>query len=106
MRTGRFISKNETVFALFLSFGKRESGRFVTENKYWAVINARNPYGTHNLVLVDKETDEAFRHGLGPVLIMLKNWDEKTYRKTVRALYKRGELTEGLTFNYNRGLIH
>ena len=44
-------------------FGSWRSGRVITEIGNLVVVKSRNPYGSHNLVLVDRDTNEAFRCG-------------------------------------------
>ena len=55
------------------SFGESCVGRIVTECATAFVVNSRNPYGTHNLVLVDRDTWVAYRHGNLAVLSELIN---------------------------------
>ena len=47
----------------FRMFNSWRSGRVVTEIGNLMVVKARNPYGSHNLVVVNKDTNEAFRCG-------------------------------------------
>ena len=58
----------------FTSFGQRESGRLVTHCNGLEVVQSRNPYGTHNLVLVNADTGEAIRHGTVAVLEAVVNF--------------------------------
>lgn len=73
----------------FETFGRTETGRVVTEdarNGLRAVF-ARNPYGRHNLVLVDHQA-RALRHGNRVVLGCLDR--NKTFRRAVEFLRQRG----------------
>ena len=75
----------------FYSFGRLCSGRLVTSAAGMAVVNSRNPYGSHNLVLVDQETGEAIRHGTDAVVAAAYGWmPRKAYRKVRRFLTDRG----------------
>ena len=74
----------------FRSFDRMCSGRVVTSAFGLAVVNARNPYGSHNLVLVDQELGQAIRHGTDTVVACAFAWmPEKTYRKVRRFLADR-----------------
>ena len=75
----------------FTSFGRRTSGRVITHAAGLTVVQARNPYGGHNLVLVDEEMGEAIRHGNLAVTEAVANWlPLKTYRKVLKHLAARG----------------
>lgn len=75
----------------FMSFGHIASGRIVTSAVGLAVVQARNPYGSHNLVLVDEERGEAIRHGSLAVAEAAANWlPQKQYRKVRAHLAARG----------------
>ena len=64
----------------FESFGRTCSGRLVTSAPGMAVVSSRNPYGSHNLVLVDEESGEAIRHGTDAVVAAAFEWmPEKAY---------------------------
>jgi hypothetical protein len=73
----------------FESFGRVQHGRLVTTG----VAFARNPYGSHNLVLLD-EQGRAFRHGNIAVLCWLRAWCPRYYRKARRFLAERGALRD------------
>ena len=52
----------------FWNFYSQESGQIIidTDSEYidgYQFVYARNPYGSHNLIVVDKENNEAIRHG-------------------------------------------
>lgn len=73
-----------TVAFGFRNFGQPASGRLVTHCGRWAVVNARNPHGSHNLVLVDDTTGDAVRHGTLPVVVAVAAWlDRRTLRRTL-----------------------
>ena len=75
----------------FTSFGRRESGRLITHFNGLEVVQSRNPYGTHNLVLVTSHNGEAIRHGTVAVLEAVVNWlPTRTYRQVRKYLAKRG----------------
>lgn len=75
----------------FTSFGRRESGRLITHFNGLEVVQSRNPYGSHNLVLVNSDSGEAIRHGSVAVLEAVANWlPTKTYRRVRKYLAQRG----------------
>ena len=75
----------------FESFGKTQSGTIVTHWGDDTIIYGRNPYGSHNLVIVDWETGEATVHGNIAVAEAAANWmPEKTYRKVRKFLAAKG----------------
>lgn len=75
----------------FSSFGRTETGRLITAAAGLAVVQSRNPYGSHNLVLVDKETGEAIRHGSLATLECVANWmGMRAYRRVRKHLASRG----------------
>ncbi len=75
----------------FISFGRQESGRIITHFNGLEIVQSRNPYGTHNLVLVNADTGEAIRHGSVAVLEAVANWlPTKTYRRVRKYLAKKG----------------
>jgi hypothetical protein len=75
----------------YLSFGRPETGRVVTEDNNSVVMYSTNPYGGENLVLVDLDTDVAFRHGNDAVLAFARqNMARKAYRRAVRFLVEHG----------------
>lgn len=80
-----------TTTTKFISFGRTESGRVVTAAAGLAVVQSRNPYGTHNLVLVDEERGEAIRHGTMATLAAVASWmPNRTYRRVRKHLAARG----------------
>ena len=75
----------------FRSFDKWCSGRIVTGNGNDALVYSRNPYGSHNLVVVDRNTGEAFRHGNNASLDYAWNWiSRKAYVKAMLFLMAHG----------------
>lgn len=76
----------------FESFGRAEHGRVITEGCGWLVVQARNPYGSHNLVLVkDEPMGQAIRHGTVATLEAVANWmPERAYRRVRKHLAARG----------------
>ena len=75
----------------FQSFGKTCSGRVITSGNGYAVVNSRNPYGSHNLILVDEATGEAQCHGTLAVITAAFEWMPiKAYRKVRGFLVNRG----------------
>ena len=89
----------------FTSFGHKESGRLITHCNGLEVVQSRNPYGTHNLVLVNAATGEAIRHGTVPVLEAVANWlPTKTYRRVRKYLAKKGKGTDWVAINSNSNL--
>ena len=75
----------------FSSFGRYHTGRVITHTSTSIVIWARNPYGSHNLVLVDNITDEAWRHGNEACLFELMLLERRAYRRTRKFLAQRGQ---------------
>ena len=75
----------------FESFGETQSGRVVTHWGDEVIVFARNPYGTHNLVVVDQRTQEAIVHGNIAVAEAAANWmPERSYRKVRKFLAAKG----------------
>ena len=75
----------------YSSFGRTQSGRLITAADGMAVVQARNPHGTHNLVLVDMERGEAIRHGTLATLECVANWmPSRAYRRVRKHLATRG----------------
>jgi len=76
----------------FESFGRTEHGRVITEGAGLLVVQARNPYGGHNLVLVEDEPyGRAIRHGTRAVVEAVANcMSERAYRKVRKHLAARG----------------
>ena len=66
-------------------FGSWRSGRVITEIGNLVVVKSRNPYGSHNLVLVDRDTNEAFRCGNGATLSWVAS-ERNTDRKLKKAI--------------------
>jgi hypothetical protein len=75
----------------FTSFGSKKSGRIVTAGNGYEIVQARNPYGSHNLLVIDCESGEAIRHGTAASLGFVQ-WAMSTncVRKVVKHLYKKG----------------
>lgn len=74
----------------FNSFGRHCSGRVITHGNGYVVANSRNPYGTHNVVLVDETTGEAIRHGSQAVINCVAAWmGERPFRKVMKHLAKK-----------------
>lgn len=75
----------------FKSFEKGETGRLVTHweamGYIYSVVSARNPYGSHNLILVHRKPDsiycsEACAHGTGVCLSELRaHAPKRAYRR-------------------------
>lgn len=77
----------------FYSFNDSAYGRIVTKDNDWTVVFSRNPYGKHNLVLV--EDGRAIRHGNVAVLAALLRWaDRRAYRRARKFLARRGVLVD------------
>lgn len=79
----------------FRSFGRDEHGRVVTAGGGYVLLYARNPYGTHNLVLADDTPlGDAFQHGTQQCLARLDAMPfragAKMRRRALRFLGKRG----------------
>ena len=75
----------------FESFGETQSGTIVTHWGDEVIVFARNPYGTHNLVVVDQRTQEAIVHGNIAVAEAAANWmPERSYRKVRKFLAAKG----------------
>ena len=76
---------------LFTSFGRINTGRIVTGNDHEVLVYARNPYGSHNLIVVDRDHGEAFRHGNNASLTYAWNWiSRKAYVKAMLFLMAHG----------------
>ena len=89
----------------FTSFGAQKSGRLITHCNGLEVVQSRNPYGTHNLVLVNADTGEAIRHGSVAVLEAVVNWlPTKTYRRVRKYLAKKGVGINWVAINNNSNL--
>lgn len=83
----------------FKSFNNYENGRVISSNKKQDVVYVycRNPYGTHNLITVDTNKEEAFRHGNQDSLDFASG--TKTYRRLVRFLISKKGITNIKRFN-------
>jgi hypothetical protein len=77
---------NDVVTVAFTNFGRPAVGRVVTEEGSYAFVNSRNPYGGHNLMVVDLVEEEAVAHGVEAVLREAFYSSKKTYRKVRRFL--------------------
>lgn len=76
---------------VFMSFGRINTGRIVTGNNTDCLVYARNPYGTHNFVVVNRDNGEAFRHGNNASLDYAWNWiSRKSYVKAMLFLMAHG----------------
>lgn len=76
---------------VFMSFGQVCTGRIVSGNGNDVLVYSRNPYGSHNLVVVDRNTGEAFRHGNNASLTYAWNWiSRKAYVKAMLFLMAHG----------------
>ena len=73
----------------FMNFGRGKSGKVITSHGNDTVVFASNPYGGHNLVMVDEnlvspKTPVAYIHGTGAVLrAMAKSFPRKKFVKTL-----------------------
>ena len=67
-------------------FGSWRSGRVITEIGNLVVVKSRNPYGSHNLTLVDRNTNEGFRCGNATVLawVASENASDRKLKKAIR----------------------
>jgi len=74
----------------FESFGQTVCGTMVTELEGAAIVYSRNPYGNHNLVLVDWYRLEAIRHGNTACLAECLRESKQAYRKARKFLAARG----------------
>lgn len=75
----------------FKNFDGRASGRVLTHCGGWVFVACRNPYGSHNLIVVDEASGTAYRHGNTAALWIAANWcDERTYRKVAHHCRKSG----------------
>lgn len=78
----------------FNSFNSVCNGRMITQFGDVAILQSRNPYGSHNLVAVTiDESGEivAFRHGNLGVFDYCSQWaPKKQLRKVFRYLVKKG----------------
>lgn len=75
----------------FKNFGEEQIGRVITHIGTYVIVFAKNPYGTHNMLLVDEERGEAIRHGNIAVLDFAYNWLGKhAYRKAAFVAAKCG----------------
>lgn len=91
------MSKDVSI-AEFENFGNLVTGRIITHEGDVMVVYSRNPYGSHNLVLVkeDQESNNnwenlSFRHGNAQCLEFIGIWmSERVWRKTVKFLAGRG----------------
>lgn len=79
----------------FENFGERGKGVCVTsfvskeeETEVYGAVFSRNPYGTHNLVLINISTNVAVVHGNLPVLEILEQ-NQRAYRKAIKFLSTR-----------------
>jgi hypothetical protein len=75
----------------FVSFGGLNTGRLVTAGNGYEVVQARNPHGSHNLIIVNCESGEAIRHGTSASFQFVQ-WamPSRCTRKIIKHLYKKG----------------
>lgn len=78
----------------FWSFGRRCCGRVITSVGDYAVVQARNPFGSHNLVVVERDANgcgaEAIRHGSQSALLFTRQWlGDRAYRRVRKHLAAR-----------------
>lgn len=93
---------------MYENFGKWEQGTVVCSHFNEFIVLARNPHGTHNFVMVTKEpklffwegSPQAWCHGNHQSLTMSLITDRKLFKKTAKALYKRGRIDVLREFNY------
>lgn len=75
----------------FLNFGRPANGRVITHCGDYVVALSRNPYGSHNMVLVDEGRNEAICHGDAAVLQFAYNClGRRAYRRAARVAAARG----------------
>lgn len=81
----------------FESFNRFCNGRVITHFNKYIIVQARNPYGTHNLIAVE-ECDGyyvAFRHGNLAVFDWCNMWAPlKKLRKVYTYLVNKGILNQ------------
>ena len=82
----------------FLNFDyELKTGKPVTHCGDLVVVQTRNPYGTHNLVVVQDAglgIHQAIRHGNYNALRVSAAWmSERAYRKVIKHLVKKGWIT-------------
>ena len=66
----------------FENFGHDEVGIEITSYDGMAVVFAANPYGSGNLILVDKDQWQSWCHGTDKIFDLVESWfPTKTYRK-------------------------
>ena len=70
----------------FISFGHLTTGRLITEEGSFGFVNCRNPYGSHNLVVVDLTKEEAIAHGTEAAVREAAFCSTRTYRKVRKFL--------------------
>jgi hypothetical protein len=72
----------------FYSFEQEANGQIITGHDWrFQVMFARNPYGGHNLVLI--EDGKAFRHGDLACLVYLFEYFPRMYRRARRFLARK-----------------
>lgn len=82
---------------MFESFDSYCSGKMITEFGDTAIVQARNPYGSHNLVAVQMTNGGmiAFRHGNLQVFDWCNQWAPiKQFRKVFAYLVKKGIINQ------------
>lgn len=84
----------------FEIFGRTQTGRIVTSSGNHEVVFSRNPYGSHNLLLIDRDNDEPFCFGNKGVLYCLLSMGmDKAYRRARRFLANRGRCLDLVFYN-------
>lgn len=92
---------------VFKNFQRWEQGTVVCSHFNDYIVMARNPHGTHNFVMVTKEPKmffwegepEAWCHGNYQTLTMSRVMGQRFFKKTAKALYKRGRIDVLRSFN-------
>lgn len=74
----------------FKSFGKKNSGKVISADNKYAIVQCRNPHGSHNLVVVDKDRGDAILHGSLVSLNFAIYFMGRHYRKVRKHLAKKG----------------
>ena len=95
--SGRMLTKGATkpFVVEFKNFDTYQHGRVITSFGDIVVVKARNPYGSHNLIVADYNEDSdvlvAFRHGNASSLAWALSWaPEKQFRKLMHYAKKIG----------------
>jgi hypothetical protein len=82
----------------FSSFNKTQVGRVITHSCGVILAYARNPYGSHNPVVLWERADgrfEALHHGAESALLWAKVYmGQRAYRRLRKFLAQRGKAVE------------